>query len=93
MKKKILAYFQSIDCINVSIHGCNCCKTGVEVSKCVYLASMAVEIEHTVADHSHNILQQCILMFMPAEVWGLNAVKTAKIYAFVYRNLFAYTEN
>ena len=60
MKKKILDYFQSINCINVSIHGCNCCKTGIEVSKCVYLASMAVKLEHTVAGRNHDILQQCI---------------------------------
>ena len=60
MKKKVLDYFQSINCINVSIHGCNCFKTGIEVSKCVYLVSMAVKIEHTVAGHNHDILQQCI---------------------------------
>ena len=58
--KKILDYFQSINCINVTIRGCNCCKTGIAVSKCVYLASMAVKIEHTVAGHNQNILQQCI---------------------------------
>ena len=45
---------------NVSIHGCNCCKTGIKVSKCVYLACMAVKIEHTVGGHNHDILQQCI---------------------------------
>ena len=33
---------------------------GIEVSKCVYLASFAVKIEHTVAGHNHDILQQCI---------------------------------
>ena len=33
MKKKILDYFQSINCITVSIHGCNCCKTGVDFTK------------------------------------------------------------
>ena len=60
MKKKSLDYFQSINCINVFIHSCNCCKTGIEVSKCVYLTSMAVKIEHTVAGYNHNILQQCI---------------------------------
>ena len=32
-------------------------------------------------------------MFMSAEVWGLNVVKTATIYAFVNPNLFAYTES
>ena len=45
MKNKILGYFQGINCINVSIHGGNCCKTGIAVSKCVYLVSMAVKIE------------------------------------------------
>ena len=29
------------------------------MSKCVYLASVVVKIEHTVAGHSHDILQQC----------------------------------
>ena len=37
-----------------------CCKTGIDVSKCVYLACMAVKIEHTVGGHIHDILQQCI---------------------------------
>ena len=59
MQKKILDNFQSINRINVSIHGFNCCKTGIEVSKCVQLASMAVKIERTVAGHIHDILQQC----------------------------------
>ena len=30
------------------------------MSKCVYLACMAVKIEHTVGSHDHDILQQCI---------------------------------
>ena len=60
MKKNILDYFQSINCINVSIHGCNYCRTGIEVSKCVYWASMAVKIEYTVAGHNLGILQQYI---------------------------------
>ena len=30
------------------------------MSKCVYLASMAVKLEHTVAGRNHDILQQCI---------------------------------
>ena len=58
MKNKILGYFQSINCINVSIYGGICCKTGIAVSKCVYLVSMAVKTEHTVAGHNHDILQQ-----------------------------------
>ena len=56
-KNNILHYFQSISCIHVSIHGCNCCQTGINVSKCVYLASMVVKLEHTVAGHNHDILQ------------------------------------
>ena len=59
MKKKILDYFQSINCINLSVRCCNCCKAGSDVSKCVYLASMVVKLEHTVSSHSHDILQQC----------------------------------
>ena len=59
-KNEILYFFRSISCTNVSIHGCYCCKTGIEVSKCVYLACMAVKIEHTVSGHNHDILQQCI---------------------------------
>ena len=84
MKKTILDYFQSINCINVSIHGCNCCKTSTDVSKCVHLVSMAVKIEHTVAGHNHDILQQKIinaaLMFMQAEVWCLNQSKNCQKY-------------
>ena len=57
MKKKVVDYFQSINCINVSIYGCDCCKTGIDLYKCIYLAFMAVQIEHTVAGHNHDILQ------------------------------------
>ena len=31
-----------------------------QVSRRVYLASIAVKIEHTVGGHNHDILQQCI---------------------------------
>ena len=92
MKKKILDYFQSINCINVFIHGCNCCKTGIEVSKCVYLASMAVKIEHIVAGHNHDILQQCIFDIHASRSTGPKRGKLAKIYDFVHRNLSTYTE-
>ena len=30
------------------------------MSKCIYLACMAVKIEHTVDGQKHDILQQCI---------------------------------
>ena len=42
------------------IYGCNFCKPGIEVSKCVYLASMTVTIVHTAAGLIHDILQRCI---------------------------------
>ena len=88
----ILTYFRSINCTNVSIHGCNCCKTGIEVSKCVYLACMAIKIDHTLGGHNHDILQQCISDVHASQVWASTRVKLAKIYAFVHRNLFACTE-
>ena len=44
----------------ISINDCNCCRTGIEVSKCVYLACMAVKLEHAVVSHKHDILQQGI---------------------------------
>ena len=71
MKNKILGYFQSINCTNVSYHGGNCCKTGIAVSNCVYLASMAVKIKHTVARHNHDILQQCIFDVHASRILGL----------------------
>ena len=70
MKNKILDYFQSINCINVSVHGGSCFKTGIAVSKCVYLASMAVKIERTVAGHNHDILQQCIFDVHASGIMG-----------------------
>ena len=39
---------------------------------------MPVKIEHTVAGHNHDILQQYTLMFMPAEVWGLKESKNSQ---------------
>ena len=92
-EKKILDYFRSIICTYVSIHGCNCCKTSMEVSKCVYLACMAVKIEHTVDGHNHDILLQCISDVYASQVWGLSQSKTWQIYAFVHQNVFACTEN
>ena len=59
-EKEYFRLFSKHQLYNVSIRGCNCCKTGIEASKCVYVAFMAVKIEHTVAGHNHDILQQCI---------------------------------
>ena len=66
---------------------------GIEVSKCVYLACMAVKIERTVDGQYHDSLQQCISDVFASQVWGLKQSKTCQIYAFVHRNLFACTEN
>ena len=63
------------------------------MSKCVYLACMAVKIEQTVDGHNHDILQQCISDVYASQVWGLSQSKTCQIYAFVHQNLFACTEN
>ena len=63
------------------------------MSKCVYLACMAVKIEQTVDGHNHDILQQCISDVYASQVWGLHQSKTCQIYAFVHQNLVACTEN
>ena len=63
------------------------------MSKCVYLACMAVKIEHTIGGHNHDILQQCISYVYASQVWASTRVKLAITYAFVHRNLFACTEN
>ena len=42
------------------------------MSKCVYLACMAVKIGHTVYGHNHDILQQCISDVYDSQVLGLN---------------------
>ena len=56
------------------------------MSKCVYLACVAVKIEYTVGGHTHDILQQCISDVYASQVWASTRVKLAKIYAFIYRN-------
>ena len=66
---------------------------GIVGSECVYLACMAVKIEHTVGGHNHGILQQCISDDYVSQVWAPTRVKLAKMYAFVHQNLFACTEN
>ena len=67
MKKKTLHYLWSINCINVCIRGYNCCQTGIELSKCVYLASMGVKINHTVGGQNQEIFQNAYLMVMPVK--------------------------
>ena len=38
----------------VCICGYTCCQTGIELSKCVYLASMGVKINHTVGSQNQE---------------------------------------
>ena len=75
------------------IRGCNCCQTGIELSKCVYLASMGVKINHTVGGKNQECFQNAYLMVMPVETWGTTKEKIAKNYVFVHRNVMVYTEN
>ena len=68
--KKILYYLRNIICISVCIRGYNCCQTGIELSKCVYLASIVVKIEKTVGSQNQDFFfrfQNAYLMVMPAE--------------------------
>ena len=48
------------------------------MSKCVYLACMAVKIEHTAGGHNHDILQQCISDVYASQTWTSTRVKFAK---------------
>ena len=48
------------------------------MSKCVYLACMAVKIEHTVDGHNHDIFNSASLMFMSAKYGASTRVKLAK---------------
>ena len=86
---KILDYLRSIHCISVCIRGYNCCQTGIELSKCVYLASICVKIEHTVGGQNQDLS----FIVMPAETRASAKVKITKIYALVHRNLIVYTDN
>ena len=75
MKKNTLHYLGSINCINVCIRDYNCCQTGIELSKCVYLAS-----GHIIGGQNQFSFQNAYLMIMQAETWATNKVKIVKIY-------------
>ena len=64
MKKKNLDYLRNINCRNVCILAYYCCLTGIEVSKCVYLASTALNLEHTVGGQNYESLRNASPMFM-----------------------------
>ena len=70
-KKKLLDYLRSISCINVCIRGYNCCQTSIELSKCIYLASIGVKIQLAVKIKTFFFffLQNAYLMVMPTETW------------------------
>ena len=67
--------------------------SGIELSKCVYLASTGVKIEHTVGVQNKDFFQNAYLMVKSAETLATSKVKIAKIYAFVRQNIMIYTEN
>ena len=58
------------------------------MSKCVYLASMGVKIEHSVGVQNKDFFfQNAYLMVMSTETLATTKVKIAKMYALVRRNL------
>ena len=70
--------------MDVFIRGYNCCRTGgVELTKCVYIASMGVKIEHTVGVQNKDFFffQNAYLMVMSTETLATTKVRIAKIYA------------
>ena len=83
--------------MNVWIHGYNCCQTGgIELFKCVYLASIGAKIERTVGVQNiffFFFFQNAYLMVMCTETLAATKVKIAKIYVLVHRNLMIYMEN
>ena len=67
--------------MNICIRGYNCCQTdGIELSKCVYLASMGVKIEHTAGVQNKDFFQNAYLMVMSTKTMATTKVKIAKIY-------------
>ena len=69
---------------------------GIELSKCVYLASMGVKIEHAVGVQSKDFFfffQNAFLTVMSTETLATIKIKIAKIYVLVHLNLIIFTEN
>ena len=71
----------------------------IELSKCVYLASLDEKLTIQLAVKSKSFFfffffffQNACLMVMPVETWATTKETIAKIYAFVHRNLMVYTE-
>ena len=94
MKRRPYISFEA--CINVCIRCYNCFQSGIELSKCIYLASMGVKLNHTRAGAvkiKNFYFQNAYLMVMPVETWATTKEKNANIYAFVHRNVMGYTEN
>ena len=66
---------------------------GIELSKCVYLASMGVKIEQTFGIQNKDSFQNAYLMVISTETLATTKVEIAKIYALVRRYLMIYMEN
>ena len=72
---------------------------GIELSKCVYLASMGVKIEHAVGVQSKDFFffffffLNAFLTVMSTETLATTKIKIATIYVLVRRNLIIFTEN
>ena len=60
---------------------------GIELSKCLYLASMGVKTERTVGIQNKDFFQNAYLMVMSTETLATTKVKIEKVYALVRRNL------
>ena len=67
----------------------------IELSKCVYLASMGVKIEHAVGVQNKDFFffRNAFLTVMSTETLATTKIKIAKIYVLVHRNLIIFTEN
>ena len=66
--------------MKICSRGYNCCQTGgIELSKCVYLASMGEKkIEHIVGVQNKDFFQNAYLTVVSTETLATTKVKTAK---------------
>ena len=62
------------------------------MSKCVYLASVTLKIEHAEGGQKHDFFF-FFSKYIRAKKEAPTRVKTTEIFTFVYQTLLAYTEN
>ena len=89
-------FLWSINCIDVCIHGYNCCQTCIDLSKCVYVASKGVKIEPTVGVQNLDCFNIHIWWSSLPKHWPQPKSILWKCnlnYAFVRQNLMMYTKN